>query len=45
LHLRHARKPACSASAGVTKKLTFCRFGLREEHEGRQKTPVVCTPK
>src|SRR4030095_4048161 len=45
LHRRHARNPACSASAGVVKNATFSRFGLRDEHDGRQHTPVVCTPK
>jgi len=39
------RLPAFSASAGVIKNETFCRLGCLEEHDGRQKMPVVCTAK
>src|SRR5262249_17994140 len=38
-----ARKPAASASAGVTWKATFFRSGIRDAQLGRQNTPVVRT--
>ena len=40
---RQGRKPAASASAGVGKKLTFLRSGVRLAQEGRQKMPVDFT--
>ncbi len=42
---RHARKPDLSASSAVSKNETFSAFGVFEEHAGRQKMPVVRTPK
>ena len=41
----HARKPPKSASRTVPKKTTFSGFGLRARHDGRQKMPVVRTPR
>jgi hypothetical protein len=40
-----ALNPAFSASPGVGKNETFCRLGLRDEQDGRQKMPVVLTAK
>ena len=44
-HLLHGRYPANTASFGVAKYSTFCGSGFRAPHEGRQKTPVVLTPR
>src|SRR5271165_6405685 len=42
---RQGRRPAFSASAARRKKRTLRRSGRREGQDGRQKTPVVTTPK
>src|SRR5262245_48100632 len=41
----HGRKPAARAAAIDSKNETFSRLGSREGQPGRQKTPVVRTPK
>jgi hypothetical protein len=43
LQRRQARKPAASASAGVSKKDTLRGFARREGQDGRQYTPEVFT--
>jgi len=43
--LRQGRYPANTASFGDGKNSTFSVFGLRAWHDGRQKIPVVRTPR
>jgi hypothetical protein len=45
LHLRQALKPASSAASADAKNETFSCLGVLDEHDGRQKIPVVRTPK
>src|SRR3990172_3251477 len=44
-HRLHGRYPANTASRTLEKKFTFCGSGLLAGHEGRQKIPVVRTPR
>src|SRR5215510_9181308 len=41
----HGLKPANIASWTLEKYFTFCGSGLLAGHDGRQKIPVVCTPR